>query len=76
MNGKGIYFSADGSRYEGEWKEGKGHGRGIYYWLNKDWMEGEFKNDISHGKAIYHYADGRVEERVYEEGEIVKSQMK
>ena len=28
-HGQGIYFYADGDRYEGQWKDGERHGRGF-----------------------------------------------
>ncbi|MBT4479137.1 MAG: hypothetical protein HOC66_06980, partial [Flavobacteriales bacterium] len=28
--GKGTYFSIEGWKYEGEWKDGKKHGKGTY----------------------------------------------
>ena len=29
MNGKGIYYYANGDKYDGEWKDDKKNGKGI-----------------------------------------------
>jgi hypothetical protein len=39
-DGYGVYIYEDGSRYEGEWKNGKKDGLGICYWNNGDKYEG------------------------------------
>ena len=45
LNGKGIYYHADGSRYDGDFKDGILHGNGIYYYSDGRKIEGEWKND-------------------------------
>jgi hypothetical protein len=32
INGKGILFFVDGSKYDGEFKDNEIHGYGEYYW--------------------------------------------
>ena len=36
----------DGSRYEGNFKDGIYHGQGTFYWANGDKYEGEFKDGV------------------------------
>lgn len=38
-DGQGICYLSDGTRYEGEWKEGEMHGRGTLF--------------STHGSALY-----------------------
>ena len=53
-DGKGILISADGSKYEGYWKEDKANGRGRLTYANGDVYEGEWKDDKAHGYGKYH----------------------
>ena len=54
-NGQGTYRWESGSKYVGEWKDGKTHGQGTYTWAtgnsagNK--YVGEFKNGRYHGQG-------------------------
>jgi len=34
MNGKGVYYYANGNRYDGDWKDDKKNGKGIYYFAD------------------------------------------
>ena len=38
-----LYIMENGSRYVGEWEDGKKHGQGTYTFLNGDKYEGEWK---------------------------------
>ena len=33
-NGKGIFYYAEGDKYDGEWKDDKLHGKGIFYFID------------------------------------------
>ena len=44
QEGHGVYVSADGSGYEGQWSAGKMHGPGRYVWPDRSTFEGEFVN--------------------------------
>ena len=62
MEGKGILYYINGSRYEGDFKNCKLEGIGIYYYNNGeckgDIYEGEWKNCKQEGKGIYYYNYG------------------
>jgi len=45
MEGYGIYYSSNGDKYEGEWKNHQKEGYGIYYFSNGAKSEGLFKDD-------------------------------
>ena len=58
-HGKGIYYYANGDKYEGEFANGLRHGNGIYYFFdNGEKYEGEFKNAKYHGIGTFYFADG------------------
>ena len=50
QNGEGVYVERDGSRYEGEWKDGKRHGKGQLVYTNGVtkqgfWEGGDYKGE-------------------------------
>lgn len=51
-SGKGIFTKADGSYYEGEFKNDKWCGVGKYWASQTDYYEGEFKNEEYHGYGV------------------------
>ena len=57
MNGQGVYSSADGSIYEGEYKDGEKNGHGVYKNASGGFYEGEYKNDKRNGQGVYKWAD-------------------
>jgi len=54
-----IYQTADGSKHEGEYKDGKPVGWGIFTWLNGQRYEGEWLDGKPHGKGIFTWRDGK-----------------
>ena len=71
-NCQGIIIYRDGTKYAGEWKEGKFNGQGAQIWANGDKYVGQFKNDNWHGQGILTHADGRIEEGIWKNGKLVK----
>lgn len=62
----GIYHWVNGSKYEGEFREGSRNGNGI--WMSSisdtqyDRYEGQYKDDKKHGYGIYRWKDGTIYE--------------
>lgn len=56
--GKGIQVWADGSVYQGYWKEGKAHGKGRLIHADGDVYEGEWEDDEANGTGTYYHTDG------------------
>jgi len=57
MEGKGIYYYANGNKYEGDYKAGKMDGKGIIYCVDGRRYEGDWKDGIKDGKGIFYFAD-------------------
>jgi len=53
FHGHGSYEYADGSKFIGEFVDGKREGKGVETYPNGDHYEGSFKNDKRHGHATY-----------------------
>ena len=47
-----------GSRYIGEWKDGKEHGQGIFIWADGEEYIGQWMNGKKHGRGTYTYPSG------------------
>ena len=54
----GTYTYADGSKYIGEWKDGKKNGEGTFNFASGDKYVGGFKDEKSHGQGTYTFANG------------------
>ena len=54
----GIWNSANGNKYVGEFKNGKYHGQGTFIYISGDKYVGEFKNGKRNGQGIYTSVDG------------------
>lgn len=48
----------DGSRYKGQFFQGKRHGVGIYYYSNGDVYGGQWSNDLFDGYGFYIFNSG------------------
>lgn len=57
-HGLGVQLWADGSKYEGMWKDGKCHGKGRMTHANGDIYEGEWANDKANGNGLFMDASG------------------
>ena len=49
--GEGIKVFADGSRYEGQWKDGQKHGKGKYIYADGELYEGQWYQGKAHGEG-------------------------
>ncbi|MFK7951191.1 MAG: caspase family protein [Saprospiraceae bacterium] len=54
----GLYVWDDGSRYEGNFKNGERHGEGIYYYSKGGKYVGHQSTGKRHGWGTYHYPSG------------------
>lgn len=52
-NGYGIIVYADGTRYAGQWHEGKFHGKGTLYIYGAPAFHAEWEHGVIHGDAWY-----------------------
>ena len=77
-NGYGIYTSADGDKYIGEWKDGKENGQGTYTWVSENtWFNGnkyvgEFKDDKRNGLGTYTFANGTVDKGIWKNNQLIE----
>ena len=73
MHGKGTYTHVDGSKYEGEFKDGNMHGEGIStYPDGSSRYKGEFKNSLKNGKGSLVYRSGAKYEGEFKDGELTE----
>jgi hypothetical protein len=70
-NGSGTYAYPGGSKYEGQFKEGKPEGTGTFTYTNGDRYEGSFKTGLKEGKGIFYYADNTQTSGEWREGEYL-----
>lgn len=69
MEGIGIYFWADGRRYEGQYHNDKKEGFGIYYWTDGRKYEGWWYKGKQHGLGTYvDPTKGKVKYGLWENG--------
>lgn len=53
LDGVGIMFWPDGTKFEGQFRENKANGKGRKIYSNGEFYVGEFKDDKCHGKGVY-----------------------
>ena len=59
-NGYGIKVWDDGSKYDGNWKQGQPNGLGNMHYSTGRYYEGEFSNGQCNGRGILYNKDGSV----------------
>ena len=59
-DGKGIMIYEDGSKYDGEWKEGQKDGKGTFTASDGMKYVGEFKHGKNHGHGSLIFPDGEM----------------
>lgn len=57
INGSGTYVFSSGTRYAGEFNNGKQEGEGMSYYANGDTYEGEWKQGKMEGQGTYTWAN-------------------
>ena len=74
--GTGVFAYPDGSRYEGDFVDGKLNGNGTWYYPNGDFYAGQFKDNYMHGEGTLTLADGKVTSGDWAEGEYIGDRSK
>lgn len=70
-NGEGIFAYADGSRYEGTFRNGKAELNGTFTYPNDEKYAGSFKEGFPHGTGRLFHTDGTVTAGQWKEGEYI-----
>ncbi len=69
INGQGTFAYPDGSKYDGQFTDGRLEGLGTWYFTNGDRYVGTFRNNFPHGNGTLYTADGAVTIGEWKEGE-------
>ncbi len=69
---EGIFTYRDGSKYTGQFYNGKPEGTGICFYANGDRYEGTWKNHAPHGKGKMYFRNGRVVYALWNFGRATK----
>jgi hypothetical protein len=64
----GVRVNADGSKYNGEYKEDKPNGTGCYIWCDGEKYDGEWRDGKFNGKGIKTLPDGTIFDGKWLEG--------
>eukprot|EP00977_Amphora_coffeiformis_P021457 scaffold9369_cov182-Amphora_coffeaeformis.AAC.2 len=68
-------YDQAGRWYKGDWKHGRWTGQGRLCNGGGDYYEGGLKNDHKHGRGVMRFADGRIFEGEYVNGQMVEGKM-
>jgi len=71
IKGRGIYAYPNGSKYDGNFLEGKANGSGEWHYTNGDRYVGTFKANYSDGKGVIYHADGTSTKGTWEKGVLI-----
>lgn len=69
LQGTGTYAYPDGSRYEGNFRNGKPDGQGVFYYPNGDRYEGQLLRGLRHGHGLLYHENGSVTKGPWQQGE-------
>ncbi|MDX1942764.1 MAG: caspase family protein [Saprospiraceae bacterium] len=70
-DGKGTFAYPDGSKYEGQFRNGKPEGKGIFFYINNDRYEGNFRAGFPHGNGTLFKTDGQNKAGLWRDGEYI-----
>jgi hypothetical protein len=73
QNGIGTYIYANGSKYVGDFQNGKANGIGKISYFDGDVYEGEIENGALHGKGMMISANGNKVRGIWESGRFIKT---
>ncbi len=71
QNGKGTFAYADGSKYQGQFINGRLEGWGTWYFVNGDKYIGAFQNNYVHGRGTLYKTNGEKTVGDWKEGEYM-----
>ncbi|MBK7342654.1 MAG: caspase family protein [Saprospiraceae bacterium] len=71
VNGQGTFAYPDGSKYDGQFVNGKLFGLGTWYYANGDRYVGAFRNNFPHGRGTMFTTDGDETRGEWRDGEYV-----
>lgn len=71
VNGQGTFAYPDGSKYDGQFVNGKLFGLGTWYYANGDRYVGAFRNNFPHGRGTMFTTDGDETQGEWRDGEYV-----
>jgi hypothetical protein len=74
QSGEGVFAYADGSKYEGEFRNGKPNGKGTFVHFDGDRYTGGFKNGFYDGRGTLYWKDGTVSSGIWKNGEFAGEQ--
>ena len=72
----GTYTFPDGSKYVGEWKDGKQNGQGTATFANGEKYVGEYKDGKRNGQGTHTYTSGTAQEGIWKDNEFLNAQKK
>ena len=67
-DGQGVYRHANGSEYQGSFRNSKMHGQGTYTYTNGEKYVGEWRNNQINGQGVYDYRSGNRYEGAWRNG--------
>ena len=70
-HGQGTYHYFNGDKYIGGWEKNKKHGHGTYIDANRNKYVGQYKYGLRNGQGTLTWADGIVEEGIWNNGEFM-----
>jgi len=73
-SGKGIYTYKDGSKWIGEFKQGKAYGLGVCEYADGRKYEGQWKNNVPQGEGIMYMNDGEIFGGTWSKGTLIKKE--
>ncbi|MDX1942765.1 MAG: caspase family protein [Saprospiraceae bacterium] len=70
--GLGKFQYQDGTRFVGDFLDGKPEGTGIVYYKSGNRYEGQWRMDLPNGKGVMHYSDGNILGAIWDAGTPTK----
>jgi len=70
--GQGFFSYQDGSRYEGDFKNGLPNGEGVCFYANGDRYVGGWRHHTPHGEGVMYFSSGKVYGAEWQHGHPIK----